>query len=630
MENVFESIFEKAKKYYRDTNDLIHIKTASQLAMDIISKEGGNERIIIPAVILHDTGWHLFSYEEEKKARRITRKLDEIELTHKHEVESSCIAEKILSDINYPDDEKAQILRIITYHDTKTMPESKEDAIVKDADRLSRYTPECFEMFCNKLDKTKEEFFEILNLHIENWLHTDTAKFLSRIYLLKMRLNISENEFEKGIMKEFFEFLIRLEGEIINVAKGHFEKIAIMSVNEKVRDVKRMMEIYLISKGQNSLNLEDLQQDKMFISIATQKVCENGYIGVIDRETKEIIFHPDKSIINQPVEKLKKVYRPSEYLHHFWEWHERAYAGEEFYSYYQGINPDGEIIDKFQYVLPIDIMNMKWSLVAAVDSDDFFKPINILNTNIVQMIGKISEHLVEVNRQIEAAANKLIEAEKLSAITQIASEVAHEIKNPLQAIKTGVYFLSMVIPKENIDAVDVIQQVNNAVTRANGFITDLLNISRPIELKKNRLNINETIKLALNELPKDIVSDVCMILELSDNLIEIEADCMRLKQIIVNLVKNAIEEMGGLENKRLKISTQIEQGIVQISIEDTGRGIPKENLEKIFTPFYTTKGKGIGLGLAICKRFIDAHQWTIEVETWAGKGTRFVIKMSGG
>lgn len=557
MQEIFETIFERAKKYCRDELDLRHMETARQLAQEVISKEGGNEKVIIPAIILHDTGWHIFSKEEEKNVRKFTKKLDEIKLTHKHELESSLIADKILSEINYPEEEKNKIKEIITYHDTRTMPVSQEERIVKDADKLSRYTPECFEIFYVKLNKTEQEFFEILQEGIEEWLHTDTAKFLARKYLLKRRLTSFDIEFEKGIMKEFFEFLIGLEGEIVKMSKGHFEKIAIMTAREKVQNVKKMMEIYLDRFP--SAEIEALQKDEGFVSIATQRVGENGYIGVIDRETKRIIFHPDKKIVNQPVERLKEEYRPSEYLHHFWQWHERAYRGEEFYSYYQGINKKNEIIDKFQYVLPMDIKNRKWALVAAIDYEDFFKPINILSTNIIQMIDKICHQMVDLTLQIEEANKKLIETERLSAVAQIASEAAHEVKNPLQVIKTGLYLLKMILPEENIEVANTVQQIDNAVVRANGFITDLLHITRPIELKKNKININQMLKQAIDELPKDLISTVELGLKLGDNLPNIEVDCLRLKQVIVNLVKNGIEGMEGVADKILEITTEKEQ-----------------------------------------------------------------------
>lgn len=551
--------------------------------------------------------------------------MDEIKLTHKHELESSLIADKILSEINYPEEEKNKIKEIITYHDTRTMPVSQEERIVKDADKLSRYTPECFEIFYVKLNKTEQEFFEILQEGIEEWLHTDTAKFLARKYLLKRRLTSFDIEFEKGIMKEFFEFLIGLEGEIVKMSKGHFEKIAIMTAREKVQNVKKMMEIYLDRFP--SAEIEALQKDEGFVSIATQRVGENGYIGVIDRETKRIIFHPDKKIVNQPVERLKEEYRPSEYLHHFWQWHERAYRGEEFYSYYQGINKKNEIIDKFQYVLPMDIKNRKWALVAAIDYEDFFKPINILSTNIIQMIDKICHQMVDLTLQIEEANKKLIETERLSAVAQIASEAAHEVKNPLQVIKTGLYLLKMILPEENIEVANTIQQIDNAIVRANGFITDLLHITRPIELKKNKININQMLKQAIDELPKDLISTIELGLKLGDNLPNIEVDCLRLKQVIVNLVKNGIEGMEGVADKILEITTEKENEFIKISISDTGRGIPGDKFKKIFEPFYTTKGKGIGLGLCICKRFIDAHQGSIDVESKVGVGTRFIIKL---
>ncbi|MEW6608934.1 MAG: PAS domain S-box protein [bacterium] len=219
---------------------------------------------------------------------------------------------------------------------------------------------------------------------------------------------------------------------------------------------------------------------------------------------------------------------------------------------------------------------------------------------------------------------KLIETEKLAATARIAAEAAHEVKNPLQVIKSGLYYLK-ITHKEDIDAQQTIQQMDNAIGRATGFINDLLNLSKPFELKTAKCQVNKLIKEAIKELPAELLSNIDVTQKLASDLPEINVDSDRIRQVLVNLVKNAAEAMGEVKSKKLRVKTEREGDFIKIGISDTGKGIVREEISKIFEPFYTGRGKGIGLGLAICQRLIEAHQGRIEVESEVGKGTTFVV-----
>lgn len=634
MENLFELIIENATTYYPDETNLTHMKNALGLARRLIEIEGGDEVIIIPAVILHDTGWHSFSPEDEVRARKPSVQLDNIILNHEHEAEGARIAENILSKLDYPVADKKMIVRIILGHDTRVKPISMADMIVKDADRLSRYTPECFDLFRVKLGYSKAQFLELLNANTEKWFYTDSAKLLARRYLLEKKLGI---KLKTGLAGKLYALLAQLEGEVSKGVNVDIEEIILTFVREKIHGVKKMIEIYLINCPW--AGLEYLQQDDRFIDIATQAVGDGGYIGIIDRQTGMIIFHPNKKIVNMPLEELRKKERPPEYLYGFWDWYNRALSGEEFSSYYQGMNIANEIVDKFQYVIPLDIGNFKWAIVCAAIYMDFFKPTEIITANILQSVREVSDEvgmlasgLEDANKQLreemmqrKELEEKLIKTEKMAVAAQLAAEIAHEVKNPLQVINSVVYLLKRTIA-ENIPGLQTpLKQISDAVTRANGFINDLLNISRPFELVLGVMDVNDMIKKAMDELPKDILVNIDVILELSDGCLEISGDIDRLKQVMINLIKNAVEAMNTSLEKRLWIESKLDDGWVRVVVRDSGHGILNENIDKVFDPFHTTKPKGIGLGLAICKRFIEAHRGSIELTSEVGKGTEFVI-----
>ena len=113
--------------------------------------------------------------------------------------------------------------------------------------------------------------------------------------------------------------------------------------------------------------------------------------------------------------------------------------------------------------------------------------------------------------------------------------------------------------------------------------------------------------------------------ELAKELPEVNLDPLQMQQVFFNIILNAFEVMpsGG----KLKVGTLLEKGFIHIGFKDTGPGITKENMEKIFEPLFTTKPKGIGLGLALCRSIVDGHEGTIEVESELGKGTTFIVKL---
>jgi len=241
-------------------------------------------------------------------------------------------------------------------------------------------------------------------------------------------------------------------------------------------------------------------------------------------------------------------------------------------------------------------------------------------------IGDLANAFNQMTEALKSYEDKVIKAERLTAIAQIAAEIAHEIKNPLQVIKVGSSLLKRIIPETDIKAAKTINQMDNALIRTTGFVDSLLNISRPVELRKERVNINELIKGVIEEMREAVLSNIEVKEQLSA-IPEILADSDRLKEVVLNLFKNAAESMEGLEKRVLEVKTEKEGEFIKIIVSDTGKGIEKGDIDKIFDPFHTTKKKGIGLGLPICQRFIKAHNGRIDVESKPRAGTTFTIRL---
>jgi PAS domain S-box-containing protein len=239
-----------------------------------------------------------------------------------------------------------------------------------------------------------------------------------------------------------------------------------------------------------------------------------------------------------------------------------------------------------------------------------------------QSLARVLVCIVDLTPQKQLQA-ELVKSQRLAAIGETAAMVGHDLRNPLQGIAGAAYN----IRKHLRNALDpstkeMLAVIDNGVQYANEIINDLLEFSREIQLQ------------LLPTTPKSVVSKTLMDMKVPNNVIvedttvnapEILADEAKVKRLLTNLIQNAIDAMP--EGGKLSISSMNTHKEVSISIRDTGFGIPKEMQDKLWIPLSTTKAKGIGLGLPICKRIIEAHGGSISVESTIGKGTTFTLRL---
>ncbi|MBI3298742.1 MAG: HAMP domain-containing protein [Elusimicrobia bacterium] len=240
--------------------------------------------------------------------------------------------------------------------------------------------------------------------------------------------------------------------------------------------------------------------------------------------------------------------------------------------------------------------------------------------------GRDLERRVEARtRELKAAQDELIKKERLAAIGQMASVVGHEIRNPLAVINNSIFFIKTKMAKEaTIDPkierhISIIQ---SEVKQANSIIDEILTYSRTREMKPEVTKLNGWIDEVLSVYPFPPHIRVEKSLDARDPVVAIDQD--QMKQAVRNLIGNGIEVMP--QQGAVRVATSIvEKGWVRLDIGDTGPGIPQDVLEKIFTPFYTTKARGTGLGLAVVKKVADGHGGRIDVATEIGRGTTFSL-----
>lgn len=245
-----------------------------------------------------------------------------------------------------------------------------------------------------------------------------------------------------------------------------------------------------------------------------------------------------------------------------------------------------------------------------------------------QMQQKLQEYSEELEalvekrtRQLEEAQDQLVKSERLAAIGQVAAMVGHDLRNPLAGIKGAAYYLkTKPALRKDKKTMEMLELIEKDIEYSNKIITDLLEYSGDVHLELTettpKLIIGET--LSLLEVPNNI-----QVINLTESDPRIKADIEKLNRAFVNLIKNAIDAMpyGG----KLAIKSTGTNDNVEFTFADTGMGMTKEQMGEIWTPFFTTKAKGMGLGLPICKGIIEAHKGYITVESMPGIGTTFTV-----
>ncbi len=238
-------------------------------------------------------------------------------------------------------------------------------------------------------------------------------------------------------------------------------------------------------------------------------------------------------------------------------------------------------------------------------------------------LGDLTQSFNTMRRDLQESQLKMLRQEKMAAIGQLSGSVAHDIRNPLGAITNSIFFLHLITNEETDDKIrEHLSIMEHEINRANGIINDLLDFSRDNVPNFVQGNLN----LSLEQLVPgfDFAKEVKIDLQLDEDLPLIAFDSSQLQRVVSNLLINASQAMP--DGGTLQIRTSHDEESVRIIISDTGHGISKENMGKIFDPLFTTKASGVGLGLSIVKDLIERHHGTLEVESAVSKGTTFTAR----
>jgi two-component system sensor histidine kinase HydH len=292
----------------------------------------------------------------------------------------------------------------------------------------------------------------------------------------------------------------------------------------------------------------------------------------------------------------------------------------------------------FDSVLPNELIDVVSSLenkerildleMDCIFSDGLPIPLSVTAARIVNDTGEfvgsvlLLIDLKEIKQLREAVKRK----EKLAAIGGLAAGVAHEIRNPLSSIKGMASYFRNKFQSESEDS-NAAEIMIKEVDRLNRVISELLEFARPTKVDLKPTDISAVLDHSVRLIGQDAdAKNIKIDLETNNNLPDALVDSDRFTQCLLNLYLNSIQSMPSGGN--LTVSSDYDgEKLVKVTVRDTGLGIPEEDINHIFDPYFTTKAKGTGLGLAVLHKIVEAHDGKINVHSTLDKGTVFTISL---
>ena len=375
--------------------------------------------------------------------------------------------------------------------------------------------------------------------------------------------------FDRDKLINLEEFAYELENTLDKINKIHTDKIAIL-INESLTNMWIILFIYLV-----------------FITIGGVTIYA-GHVALVRK-----VVNPIKELAAATIEFAngtleKRVYTDSK---------------TEIGQLYQSFN----------------------RMAASLQEND--EVLRKFNEELERKVKERTLELEQANEKLQNTQLALIRTEKIAAVGQIAAGVTHEIKNPLNSLSINAQMLMKELAEKfgmESSSYESAALIKYEINRINNILEEFVKFAKFPEPQFFPNNINDVIREVVDLISlgaKDLGVDIR--LDLQGNGSDFTFDARQFKEVLLNLSQNAIKAMR--EGGQLKINSRAKDQNVIIQISDTGEGIPEKNIEKIFTPFFSTKEGGMGLGLPIVQRIIESHGGKISCSSTVGEGTTFEI-----
>ena len=368
----------------------------------------------------------------------------------------------------------------------------------------------------------------------------------------------------------------------------------------------------------------------------------DGIITSWNQGAEKIYGYVEDEVIGKPVTVLVPPGRVNEVL----EILDKVRSGEPV-QHYRAVRctKDGREIQMSLAVSPIRDAEGKIVAVSTIGRD--ITGSIQAEQEIHRLNAELEQRVEERTRELRAAQEKLVRQERLAVLGQLAGGVGHELRNPLGVINNSIYYLRLVQPDADEKVKKYLGIIEQEVGNADKIINDLLGFGRANSVEREQVAVAGLVRQALERFP--VPASVELALELPDDLPQVFADPRQMQQVLGNLTTNACQAMathssatGVVSQKntgtmlqrsttgvksvsRLTISAACQKEMVAIAVKDTGAGITPENMSKLFEPLFTTRTRGIGLGLAVSRKLAEANGGSIQVQSELGQGSTFTV-----
>jgi PAS domain S-box-containing protein len=241
-------------------------------------------------------------------------------------------------------------------------------------------------------------------------------------------------------------------------------------------------------------------------------------------------------------------------------------------------------------------------------------------------LGKVLVSVVDLT-EYKLMEARLLRSERLVAIGETAAMVGHDLRNPLQGMTGTLYLAKSLSGSDRVEdrkeVAELLDTIDHQIVYMDKIVSDLQSYAGPVEAEPAETNLHALVREVISNV--HVPGNIEIHTEVQEDLSSVMVDRILLQRVLVNLITNAVQAMP--EGGNLTVTANEEKESLTMTVEDTGEGIARENMNKIFNPFFTTKAKGQGLGLAVCKRLVEAQGGTITVKSEYGNGSTFSVRI---
>ncbi|MGL1863215.1 MAG: ATP-binding protein [Pseudodesulfovibrio sp.] len=376
--------------------------------------------------------------------------------------------------------------------------------------------------------------------------------------------------------------------------------------------------ITLVEKGAANFFINLLASDKIWVACKLDLLhSQNMLKTIIDQMDQEILFLDNKGLVMGMNKTVTDSTGRSK----------KALMGRSYCTIFTGTDAPECGYEKDPFGQTMESGEPAETVTTQVDADGRVQYFRVYTYPVFDEDNTIN-HVVAIRRDITqrtSIENRLQQAEKLASIGELSTYMAHEIRNPLFTISG---FANSLMRTEGLNekSREKLSIILSESKRLDEILKSLMNFTRPTEAQVAELDLNELVTATM-----DVMSLPCenqgikALVDLDTSLARVKANPDLIKQCLINLVKNALESMEEMDGGKLFVTTSMATDTVVLAVEDTGVGIPLDIRDKIFSPFFSTKGKGSGLGLAQTRKIIDEIGGEVDLVSKEGVGTKITL-----